>query len=923
MSGPRCPHQVATARSRPGSRVRVPPFRFAPQDGEGLDSWLLAFGHFVQALPGDILDAAVIGESRTRGLTPRAIALGPDVIDLDSLARVANIEGTSLRACVDRLATYQARISASPVLRSLRMASVSASSQACPACLAQSGGRWAAAWRVGLVPACPEHGTWLIATCPSCAAPLRRRMVRVDQAPRDPVVCDAPVGSLGRRPKLCGASLVNAEAQEAPVSVVELSRLISGLFDCAEPKGAVALASDWSVLTAAAPTQESLAAIKHRAFAADPASRLALAVAADAILSSNLEAFATYDDDGSRKNLRGLPTRLAHISEALVPEVLDRRRARMKPTEQLRWRTWGQPARPTSQKSNRYTRTPASLWPEVSLGLLPRSLPTHGIFRRSCAALLQVPGSTRPLQELAKSLQHVRVSGAEVSHVARHLAATPEGSAALKCLADISEQLDRGRCPIDYERRRSIPLGPDLLADAEWKGIARASRMAVGDARRLTHARIWMWETLTGSEFDPAWVSAEFGATDISLTYPSFHRNLTADAADGLREAGEAFLRRVGISGEPLEWMPDFQSQTIMDAETRQRIRGAVTSGAAPGDVADQEGLTFEHVKLIMRITHASTRAARPSLTLAAIPPEVISEMLVGRSLTLRQAAAELGVDRKTLSRHCRIAGIDYQAPGRRKTWHVDPEWLRQQYVDLGRPMPDIAREIGCSPAQVARLAREFSIPLRDRGGRSHASATRPADVPGGVLPLALRGQGGEQRVRRFLVVAESRSMNDAAQRMGINPVTVLSQLRRTEQAVGGQLIERATKSHAAHTFTALGRELVEEAVLHFGLSSRPQIPEPLASALSIFRAPERLERLSVLLFGHPLREAARQAGTDPGTFARSVRDFERAWGFPLISGAMARSEPVDLTPQGELLLRQWSDLGTTVVSEIHRRAAV
>lgn len=45
----------------------------------------------------------------------------------------------------------------------------------------------------------------------------------------------------------------------------------------------------------------------------------------------------------------------------------------------------------------------------------------------------------------------------------------------------------------------------------------------------------------------------------------------------------------------------------------------------------------------------------------------------------------------------------------------TDPDWLRRQYVDLGRETKDIATEVGCTPGAVHHRLVKFGIPLRPR----------------------------------------------------------------------------------------------------------------------------------------------------------------------------------------------------------------
>ena len=51
-------------------------------------------------------------------------------------------------------------------------------SRYCPSCLAELGGRWLLAWRLGWIFACTAHGVLLCDTCPACGQEPRSRTGR-------------------------------------------------------------------------------------------------------------------------------------------------------------------------------------------------------------------------------------------------------------------------------------------------------------------------------------------------------------------------------------------------------------------------------------------------------------------------------------------------------------------------------------------------------------------------------------------------------------------------------------------------------------------------------------------------------------------------------------------------------------------------
>jgi DNA-binding MarR family transcriptional regulator len=236
----------------------------------------------------------------------------------------------------------------------------------------------------------------------------------------------------------------------------------------------------------------------------------------------------------------------------------------------------------------------------------------------------------------------------------------------------------------------------------------------------------------------------------------------------------------------------------------------------------------------------------------------------------------------------------------------VDPAWLRTEYVDRRRTLPDLAAEVGTTPSTIARIACRHGIPLRERGGASHeASLTAPAGFPE-PLANAVLGQGGVERVHRFQVFARTPSLNQAARLLGVSQATLSVQLARLEQACGGPLLVRSPRTHRPQQVTPLGHQLLSQADEHLGphpLAPKDH-PEPLASALSSFRGEDRVRRFQVAARLPRLADAARHFGADLGTFNRALRGLEEACGESLFMRS-ATSRPRDLTAAGRLLLRQ------------------
>jgi transposase len=400
-----------------------------------------------------------------------------------------------------------------------------------------------------------------------------------------------------------------------------------------------------------------------------------------------------------------------------------------------------------------------------------------------------------------------------------------------------------------------------------------------------------------------------------SSDYHQFLRCLTPEAAEALTDHAHQLLVQRSID-EPVSWspprdwvnaqLPGVEIDDLDPATLIERVR----SGDASSDIADDLGLSLSVVQaLIHRHPPALHPRDRPNGSRPRILPEhATAEWLTGRRLagaTLRELASELAVNRKTLSRLLEEAGApDVPRPARVA---IKPDWLREQYERKGRTLPDIAAELGTTPTTIARHAREVGIRLRGRGGASHAAATRPTDHLSRPLRDALRGPNGQERLRRFQVVAHSRSINAAALVIGCEANVLLQQLAAIEDAVGHALVVRSTRQHQAQRLTATGRRLLHQAEEHLGVQpdSPRQHPEPLRSALDLYRGEYRVRRFVAAATAPTLAHAAFRLGSTPHTLARLITTLGERLEQPLLAAPARAPDQVRLTGAGKRLVEQ------------------
>lgn len=505
----------------------------------------------------------------------------------------------------------------------------------------------------------------------------------------------------------------------------------------------------------------------------------------------------------------------------------------LKPSDQLRYRIGSEmPARPsrTSAESTAFAgRLPTMLWPAWSL---PLAVPTHTQRELrpalSCAILLI--NSKHTLAEAAELL-HSPISGRAVSYVLQGLQADPNWASIRMALIRIARYLDQNRPPIDYCRRRHLDY-TELLPDHQWSRISRDTATPGEQTARARTVRRYLFETLSGlpaaaGPFPPD----SYGTTKKVADFPRF---LTRELADELNRYAEKFLIDNGIEDEPVHWTPpasflndlrlpgpdpDTVSIPNLHHRTRNRVR--------LGNIAAELGTTLDTVRYALQ-THPTPTSLAPNSEQQGTRPrragafryakrvlteERFRDLYHRQGQSLREVAAMVGVSRQTLARLAADYEIPLREPGRPAVHAYDPEWLYEQYINQARPLPAIAKDCGVSTSAVSRWAHEAGIPLRSRGGPSHADALaappQSAHAPELIKP-ALQSAGGLQRLRRFAQLAPFRTVTQAAAELKTSEAVLSVQIGRLEREIGGQLLIRAQRGRPME-LTDLGRQVVAD----------------------------------------------------------------------------------------------------------------
>ena len=334
------------------------------------------------------------------------------------------------------------------------------SSRWCPSCLAQSGGRWLAAWRLPWYLVCPTHHTMLASGCPACGGTQRYAGLRAGYVPELLTSCSRPTaGKAGRSDHRCREDLTTIATAAAPDGAPRTAERDDRdpRSDCQRDRSALALVDRLvDLLIIAIHAGLDLRAIDrdrrnlHRILSAP------LAEAHCALSDPRGVRMRAIANSDPARIPAALPQAFDGVSPALAAIVINHRDHRLGPTERLRYRSMTATARrPEGVDPSRA----AALAPARSVaGLVDPAAATNDpaihLPRRGGGRALR-PGEHPPdpkhLRPLARPSQPQRMIT-----FGRLITADPHGAAILAALCAIAESLDRDGAPIDYERRRQL-----------------------------------------------------------------------------------------------------------------------------------------------------------------------------------------------------------------------------------------------------------------------------------------------------------------------------------------------------------------------------------------------------------------------------------------------------------------------------------
>ncbi|MFI2370183.1 TniQ family protein [Streptomyces sp. NPDC018833] len=867
-------------------QARLLPLRQAPLPGEALDSWLEALAQLLRTPLGEVMQSIGLPPlqkvgNRLLGIPPDwTILLGPQ--QAAALSATTGLDEAHLHEMT--LRHYDQRAleinSERRFVNRWVLWGRGAGSRFCPDCLAESDGRWMLSWRLGWSFACLRHHQLLADCCPSCGRIPRQRPRSPRSIPRPRYCGNAPSAPGGPFTSGCGHDLTQTltlrlpaghpttAAQALVMDIIESGTATFGAYALAPQPAAGALSDIRAIcgrvlsnlsakdLTRWAPADitdahlrpdsgGALAAAGDRpGFMAPP--RAASAATAVTVALSMLDQPDIHQAGEAMRDL--LAAMYTDLSEAGIGHIkswgrrvtpvftgvqLAAAAPLLRPADYLRHRMASPVPRPPMAKSEDITRRsrkiPSMFWNLWTLRLTPPDGTVLRILAPALAAALLTVDSRTDFDTAADLLGSV-VDRVDVSQALQRLDDQPQWIHIAAALIRLADYLDAADVPIDYGRRRRLDY-TSLLPTGRWGEICRRTGTHPGGDRREQIIRCHLFRRISGLPPESAPGAPSHGEALFRTEYFRFIALQSPQLAQELDAEARAFLATQHVRNEPVTWQPpkalldglvlpgpdpDQVDVSHLHRLIHQR-RHAVQYAA---DILDTSVEAVRHLlgehpaPLPQPTTAQGTARENYSKAMQTLPKERLARLYLDEHRSLPQIANLTGFSLKALARLAREYGI----PMRRREDYdncapVERDWLFEQYVVHRRPLTELARERGMSPTNMIRWAHRHELPLR-RGGAGHAAAYRTPDwatrVPA-FLQDALTGPYAWKRLELFVAALPYATMRKAAQALGIHSSTLIMKVNQLERELGHTLIERAERGREMRP-TLFGTKVAEAA---------------------------------------------------------------------------------------------------------------
>lgn len=700
--------RVASAWS---SRIRTQPIRVAPLPGEALDSWLEAYAARCHTPWGDFLD--IVGlRNRPRGRS--RYPMDAPSLDLAALSTATGVEIALLQTMLPGGSGLQGS-DGEALSRDVMLPG----SRFCPACLAGNDGRWMLWWRLRWAFACPTHRYLLADVCPHCQRAPRTYAVPLEGVPV-PGQCAHPAAhGTGRRPPRCGTDLSTTRtprlpqahpalaAQQSILAIVTAASATTGVYRDAPVSAAQYLrdltaggmralrygsATDLRAASSAggnarnplAETAAQAAAQRLHSAIPSPPTAAQTAVAACAavpvLAADSVHAAAARIQwlitPSRTQGLAVTPTTLAWAhgtSDTFTGVQLAALTPHLAHAYQVRHRCHSpRPRRAPRCVPPVHRWLPALFWYRWALPVADTPVGFEQL-RLGLSAAVALAAGHLHLDRACRSLDSV-TTAKQASRVLQALAARPDWPATAVMLGEMADLLSAHPAPIDYARRRHLPVD-NLLPEAQWHSICRAVGVNPGSGPRGRVFRCWLYERITGS---PGRVCSDaLDTSEFRSFVADVPRVLHPALVAALDDAARQFLDDHGLGDEPLRWTPP---QEALPDWTHRRPPGTtidvaavhrqVRRGDGPlGAVAARLDTSIELVRETLNDHPAPRPAMTPGQRRAAgavmadarahLTRDEFTELYLGQQLSLHAIGRKVGASRQTVTRLAREYGIE------------------------------------------------------------------------------------------------------------------------------------------------------------------------------------------------------------------------------------------------------------------------
>lgn len=656
------------------AELRQLPFVLHPLPDEPFDSWFNAMAAALRTTSGNLAESLGL-RSPGRGIVTTAWSMRLSEWQLNNLERVTGMNADVFRASTREGFATNAVLYDRRGAISMMSPIAGASGRYCPECLRDSGGRWRMTWQFPFGFACVAHGRLLVDHCPACGEPPRRVALPQGVIPI-PGSCQNPIGHHENgRVKRCGTDLCAADVDRATASAEVLTaqrfimraltsaRTADGLWESG-PQPTARVLGDLRLL--------ARFAIHPRVDGNGPRQVRLLSgatSAADLAAGYSTAVQAVYNPPLITKMLRdNVTTNTAY--EGLSPQMQSLIAATRGSTRRVALVL--QTAFDCHDPVKRAAKLPALLWPDWTDLLAPKRTNRTGA-AGGLSAAIAVTG-TKLTRGAGLRLLDPDEAGHRLISLIRSFGAGRPEQETLSTIVRLAQYFEENETPIDYARRRSLSYG-DLLPAEEWEQIAIAQNVHTGKPRRAVLARAYLHRLLSGDRAHRLQSRARPAATVTDADIDTYTRRTPVKVLGALNESGVQYLRRSGIQ-EPAMWQPDPRALGLgafMEVDARDK-----------------------------RETWSPRRPVRggpDSVEIHAV------KSAHERGLSRRATAQTLGLSRQSVSRVLSAHGISTK-PGRTQKFHIDQDWLREEYETKGRSASAIAAEVRCSQTTILRHLR-------------------------------------------------------------------------------------------------------------------------------------------------------------------------------------------------------------------------